>query len=172
MGLTDPHLRWYLDYCCRDDYGAGIATVSAWAGIHYFASRHGFHAAPGRSTASARACSPGPKAMPGSPAAWPHPWASACTPGVVLRIASTKHGVEVDAFNTATQARWSAGRPARMVALPVFVARGWCKTRPTFCARPPPHRVRALAGGQHPHQSALHDRPGAPPSWDNVLSMA
>ena len=40
-GLTDPHLRWYLDYCCRDDYGAGIATVSAWAGIHYFASRHG-----------------------------------------------------------------------------------------------------------------------------------
>ena len=43
-GLTDPQLRWYLDYCCRDDYGAGIRTVSAWAGIHYFASRHGFHA--------------------------------------------------------------------------------------------------------------------------------
>ena len=43
-GLDDPHLRWYLDYCCRDDYGAGIAQVSAWAGIHYFASRHGFHA--------------------------------------------------------------------------------------------------------------------------------
>ena len=40
-GLTDLHLRWYLDYCCRDDYGAGIDTVSAWAGIHYFASRHG-----------------------------------------------------------------------------------------------------------------------------------
>ena len=42
-GLGDPQLRWYLDYCCRDDYGAGIGTVSAWAGIHYFASRHGFH---------------------------------------------------------------------------------------------------------------------------------
>jgi monoamine oxidase len=41
--LVDPQLRWYLDYCCRDDYGAGLATVSAWAGIHYFASRHGFH---------------------------------------------------------------------------------------------------------------------------------
>ena len=39
-----PHLRWYLDYCCRDDYGAGAAQVSAWAGLHYFASRHGFHA--------------------------------------------------------------------------------------------------------------------------------
>ncbi|RYY60317.1 MAG: NAD(P)/FAD-dependent oxidoreductase, partial [Comamonadaceae bacterium] len=30
-GYDDPHLRWYLDYCCRDDYGAGTATVSAWA---------------------------------------------------------------------------------------------------------------------------------------------
>ena len=44
QGLTDTRLRWYLDYCCRDDYGAGIATVSAWAGLHYFASRRGFHA--------------------------------------------------------------------------------------------------------------------------------
>ncbi|MBK9439762.1 MAG: hypothetical protein IPN53_00020 [Comamonadaceae bacterium] len=35
QGCTDVHLRWYLDYCCRDDYGAGLATVSAWAGIHY-----------------------------------------------------------------------------------------------------------------------------------------
>ena len=33
-------LRWYVDYCCRDDYGAGSAQVSAWAGIHYFASRN------------------------------------------------------------------------------------------------------------------------------------
>ena len=34
-------LRWYVDYCCRDDYGAGIESVSAWAGVHYFASRDG-----------------------------------------------------------------------------------------------------------------------------------
>ncbi|PTT83505.1 hypothetical protein DBR42_15930, partial [Pelomonas sp. HMWF004] len=38
--LSDTRLRWYLDYCCRDDFGAGAATVSAWAGLHYFASRH------------------------------------------------------------------------------------------------------------------------------------
>jgi hypothetical protein len=43
-GLDDAPLRWYLDYCCRDDYGAGLASVSAWAGLHYFASRHGFQA--------------------------------------------------------------------------------------------------------------------------------
>ena len=40
-GYTAPALRWYLDYCCRDDYGANSKTVSAWAGLHYFASRDG-----------------------------------------------------------------------------------------------------------------------------------
>jgi monoamine oxidase len=44
QGFREPGLRWYLDYCCRDDYGAGSAVVSAWAGLHYFASRHGFQA--------------------------------------------------------------------------------------------------------------------------------
>ncbi|MCS5709948.1 FAD-dependent oxidoreductase [Candidatus Berkiella aquae] len=34
-----PYLRWYINYCCRDDFGGGIDTVSAWAGIHYFAAR-------------------------------------------------------------------------------------------------------------------------------------
>ncbi len=32
-------LNWYMNYCCRDDYGALAANTSAWAGIHYFASR-------------------------------------------------------------------------------------------------------------------------------------
>lgn len=34
-------LYWYIDYCCRDDYGTGIRNTSAWAGIHYFSSRNG-----------------------------------------------------------------------------------------------------------------------------------
>jgi predicted NAD/FAD-dependent oxidoreductase len=32
-------LNWYLNYCCRDDYGATTQSTSAWAGIQYFASR-------------------------------------------------------------------------------------------------------------------------------------
>lgn len=32
-------LNWYMNYCCRDDYGATTETTSAWAGIQYFASR-------------------------------------------------------------------------------------------------------------------------------------
>ncbi len=34
-------LFWYLNYCCRDDYGSTIERVSAWAGLHYFAGRRG-----------------------------------------------------------------------------------------------------------------------------------
>ena len=39
-GYHSPELLWYLDYCCRDDYGQGIAQVSAFAGLHYFAARN------------------------------------------------------------------------------------------------------------------------------------
>ena len=38
-GWTSPRLRWYVDYCCRDDYGCTLDTTSAWAGWHYFCSR-------------------------------------------------------------------------------------------------------------------------------------
>lgn len=38
-GWDSAYLRWYVNYCCRDDYGCTMATTSAWAGIHYFASR-------------------------------------------------------------------------------------------------------------------------------------
>jgi hypothetical protein len=41
QGLDSPHLHWYVDYACRDDYGTGLGEVSAWAGIHYFACRNG-----------------------------------------------------------------------------------------------------------------------------------
>ena len=41
QGFTSPYLQWYLNYCCKDDYGTPAKNVSAWAGIHYFASRKG-----------------------------------------------------------------------------------------------------------------------------------
>ena len=40
-GLNAKPLLWYLDYCCRDEYGAGLQHISAWAGLHYFCSRSG-----------------------------------------------------------------------------------------------------------------------------------
>ena len=44
QGYQSPRLLWYLDYCCRDDYGQGIAHVSAYAGLHYFTARGNEHA--------------------------------------------------------------------------------------------------------------------------------
>lgn len=40
-GYRSPTLHWYLDYCCRDDYGTAYGEVSAWAGLHYFCGRGG-----------------------------------------------------------------------------------------------------------------------------------
>jgi protoporphyrinogen oxidase len=37
--FNSSRLRWLLDYTCRDDYGATLTDVSAWAGLFYFASR-------------------------------------------------------------------------------------------------------------------------------------
>ena len=37
--FTSPYLNWYINYACRDDYGALASETSAWAGLHYFASR-------------------------------------------------------------------------------------------------------------------------------------
>ncbi len=32
-------LRWYVEYACRDDFGAKLEQVSAFAALHYFAAR-------------------------------------------------------------------------------------------------------------------------------------
>ncbi|HYL37411.1 MAG TPA: FAD-dependent oxidoreductase [Bryobacteraceae bacterium] len=38
-GFDSSTLGWYINYACRDDYGALAKDTSAWAGVHYFASR-------------------------------------------------------------------------------------------------------------------------------------
>jgi hypothetical protein len=40
-GFKGARLRWYVNYCCRDDFGTGIDRLSAWMGVHYFAARAG-----------------------------------------------------------------------------------------------------------------------------------
>ncbi len=172
-GLDDAHLRWYLDYCCRDDYGAGVERVSAWAGIHYFASRHGFHA-PGEAVDEARE----------SVLTWPegngwitHRLAEPLRTGgqlrtgtSVLRIVEGRHGVEVDAFNHATDSveRWQAARC--IVALPVFVAARVVHSSPAFLTAAAQRLQWApwLVANIH-IDTPLTDHPGAAPAWDNVL---
>ncbi len=179
-GLTDPHLRWYLDYCCNDDYGAGVATVSAWAGLHYFASRHGF-SAPRHEGGDATEQAADREGV----LTWPegNGWLTRQlalplkerlhTGWVVVRIATGKQGVEVDAFNPATQTieRWLAERC--IVALPIFVAARVVEN-PSEFLRQAAARIRYapwLVVNIH-LKSPLQDRLGAPPSWDNVIHDA
>jgi len=170
QGLDDAHLRWYLDYSCRDDYGAGPATVSAWAGIHYFASRHGFHA-PGEEEAEKDAVLTWPQGNGWLTQQLAAPLNERLRTGrVVLRIAETRHGVELDAWDTATQdvERWQAARC--IVALPAFVAARVVQGAPDFLRAAAAHTRYApwLVANLH-LKDALLDRPGAAPAWDNVI---
>jgi hypothetical protein len=172
-GLDDPGLRWYLDYACRDDYGADAATVSAWAGLHYFASRHGFQA-PGDGEAHEHERE--------AVFTWPegNAWLTRRlavplgerlhTGALVRRIDAGRHEVTLDVETSRGSGieRWTARQA--VLALPLHVA---VRLMP---APPPALRV---AAAQLPHapwlvanlqlHTALTDKPGAPPSWDNVL---
>jgi hypothetical protein len=39
QGCDSRLVNWYMNYACRDDYGALAKDTSAWAGVHYFSSR-------------------------------------------------------------------------------------------------------------------------------------
>lgn len=169
-GFRQPTLRAYLDYCSRDDYGAGAAQVSAWAGLQYFASRHGFHA-------------PGDEAEPHDAVlTWPqgNAWITERlamplrerlhAARVVLRVSEQRHEVIVDAWDARTQQveRWTAGQV--VLAVPLFVAARLLDPLP-------PALVQAASGMSYAPwlvanlqlRTPLADRGGAAPAWDNVI---
>jgi len=39
-GYAEEPVHWLVNYACRDDFGCDYRDVSAWAGVHYFASRN------------------------------------------------------------------------------------------------------------------------------------
>ncbi|MFC3147587.1 FAD-dependent oxidoreductase [Piscinibacterium candidicorallinum] len=135
-GLDDADLHWYADYCCRDDYGTRAAETSAFAGVAYFAARHGFHADP-REEGRVGADNPTLTWPTGNGAVAEKMreyiaarQASAIQTGCrVRRVAEVRGGVEVDCERieggrTAAVERWQAARviiatPAR--TLPFLV---------------------------------------------------
>ena len=169
QGLDDTGLRWHLDYACRDDYGAGIDTVSAWAGLHYFASRHGFRA-PGDDAADTRdAVFTWPEGNAWLTRRLAAPLGDRLHPAsLVTRVEASKHGVALDVKKAQREERWLAQQV--IIALPLHVA-------VRIVAQPPPALVEAGALLAHAPwlvanlhlRAPLTDKPGAPPSWDNVL---
>ena len=154
-GLIAPELRWYVDYACRDDYGALARDVSAWAGIHYFASR--------------------PRTDTG-PLTWPegNGW-------IAKRLASSLKSQLVTGEPAARIARGSNGRwtvqgttrswtaDAVIFAAPTFLAPfvipELAKSRDAVPAAYSPWLTANLTLDRWPRDRGR----GAPPSWDNVL---
>ncbi|WOB08821.1 flavin monoamine oxidase family protein [Piscinibacter gummiphilus] len=164
-------LRTYLDYCCRDDYGAGAAQVSAWAGLHYFASRHGFHA-PGDAEADTRE----------GVLTWPQgngwlterlaqPHRERLHAGsIALRVDEGRHEVTVDVWNAPAERaeRWVARQV--VMAAPLFIAQRLLATTPSALPAAVAQMRHApwLVANLH-IDTPLDDAGGAPPAWDNVL---
>jgi len=168
---TAPALRWYLGYCMRDDYGAGIDTVSAWAGLHYFASRDG-HAA---------------NAAEGAVLTWPDGLApltrlmrDAITrklghtdwllPGVAARITETHSGPQILCADSTTSA-YSIQTRRVVCAMPLFVAQHVLPDIRAYGYDPAthasPHAAWLVSNFQldgYPQEAE-----GEPLSWDNVV---
>jgi monoamine oxidase len=170
QGLTHPKLRWHLDYCCRDDYGAGATQVSAWAGLHYYASRHGFQA-PGDVHDERDAVLTWPEGNAWLVERLAQPLREHLhTERIALRVSEQRHAVDVDCWDAHTQQveRWSARHV--VMALPLFIAQRLLDTAPAMLA-PAVASMRYapwLVANLH-LERPLADRLGAAPSWDNVL---
>jgi glycine/D-amino acid oxidase-like deaminating enzyme len=161
QGWDAVPLRWYVDYCCRDDYGAGLEAVSAWAGVHYFAARDAVAA----------------NAPPHAVLTWPegNGWlvAQMAMPfrerirarQVVFHVAAGRPRASVESFDA------GAGRSRRLEARGVILA------VPQFVARRLVPEAGVDLSGLHysPWMVAnltLDELPqgsGAALAWDNVL---
>jgi monoamine oxidase len=170
-GLDDPALRWYLDYACRDDYGAPAAEVSAWAGLHYFCSRHGFQA-------------PGDDAVDEEPVlTWPqgNGWLveqlagglgdRLVTDRMVTRLAVQRDRVAVEAWpvGSGIAERWEARQV--VLALPLVMAARLLGTAAPAALREAVAAQRVapwLVANVQLSREPL-ERAGPPRAWDNVV---
>lgn len=172
-GFNAPALRWYLDYCCFDDYGAGSAQVSAWAGIHYFASRHGFHA-PGTEATERDGVLTWPQGNAWLTARLARPLGERLQlTQLITRVSPLRHGVEVQGWDhrSGQAIRWHAQHV--VLATPLFIS-----ARLLHDDSPAAQALQALRSIQRhaPWMVAnlhlaepLDPTPGAAPSWDNLI---
>ncbi len=165
-GFDSPHLHWYVNYACRDDYGTDYSATSAWAGLHYYACRNGAAA-----NASADTVLTAPSGN-----GWIVKALSARLGGrllagaTVYRLAQDRQGVTVDAW-LAAENRALRIKAARVIwSSPLFLLPHIAEELPPAIAD------RARAGSYAPWLVAnltLAELPaegaGASLAWDNVL---
>jgi hypothetical protein len=154
------------DYRCRDDYGGAAPRRCRRAGLHYFASRHGFHA-PGEGADERDADMARRQCLARPPPAAPL-GDRLQSSRVALRVRAGRHDASVD-FNVAEQRleRWSA--PQVVLAVPLFIAARLLEVPPAALVDVVGRMRYApwLVANLHV-EAALDDHPGAAPAWDNV----
>ena len=174
-GYRAPSLRWYLDYCCRDDYGAPLERVSAWAGLHYFAGRSGQAA-----NAEDAAVLTWPGGLAPLAAAMAARSGVARRPGTVASLRRTGSGVEALCF------RFEAGVPVTFLvrarkaicAMPLFVAARVVENMGGFGfdarGHLPEYAPWLVANFvlRHPPREREDEGLDVPLSWDNVVRGA
>ena len=163
-GFTSSYLHWYVNYCTRDDFGTTHDLVSAWAGIHYFASRKG----------------KGDNAEHQDVLTWPegNGWlvqqleknlkGKMQTGAVVVRVTEQEKEVLVDYLDLESRQLRRIRTQQCILAVPQFVAARLLgdkdrvgKVQQVFHYMP--WMVANLT------VTNLEERSGAPRSWDNVL---
>jgi len=163
QGFTAEELRWYVNYCCRDDYGTTYQETSAWAGLHYFAARAGRAA----------------NADAGAVLTWPqgNGWlaerlaapitANLHAEAIVYRVQDRGSRVWVDYFDQRSNEAVRLEARAAILAVPRFVA--------ARLVQPEQSAVQAQGFSYAPWAVANitldrlpAERGGAPLSWDNV----
>lgn len=163
-GFDSPRLRWFVEYACRDDFGATLETTSAWAGIHYFAARleDGEHeAAPlltwpegnGR-LVSHLARLAGPRLR---------------TEAMVYDVVPSRDAVAIDYQDDARGEAVRLLARHAVFALPRFLA---ARLLAPWRERPPGFLAETVYGSWLVANLSLRDRPasrGFPFAWDNVL---
>jgi hypothetical protein len=167
-GYRSPTLHWYLNYCCRDDYGTRYDKVSAWAGLHYYCSRWGKAANAGN----------------GAWLTWPGglaPLAAAMAEragvrrhaGTVVRVRRTGAGVEALCFTLdgGTARRYLVRARKAIVAMPVYVAARVVEGIGEFGfdARRHTPAYAPWIVANFLMKDFPRELPHAPLSWDNVV---
>lgn len=162
--FTSPYLHRYINYCCRDDFGTPHHLISAWAGIHYFASRKG----------------QGANAAHADVLTWPEGngfLAENLRKGIaehiqtnrlVVNVVKEQDTVRVDFINPDSGQTEAIRAKQCLLAVPQFVAGRLLKNE---------ERLKNVK--THFHYSPwmvanftvrkMEERSGAPLSWDNVL---
>ena len=169
--LTSERLRWLVDYACRDDFGARAAHTSAWAGIHYYASRL---LGPGREPQAVLTWPEGNGWLVGE-APREAPRASCALGLAVADVAPVRRtaGVDVIAIGARADARSGIHAERVIFAAPQFVARARGAPVPRGAARASRRvRVRRVDGREHHARSARPKRARRGEramAWDNVL---